>query len=156
MGDRRHFPHYAKRLALSSMAVFAFQVAAEFVAQHGFLRGLHHQADIWRPREETAILFPMVIGVIALESVLASALYLTTRFKYIFFDTAPPSKTFHIRRGVAFGAMIGAMMGLVHAGMYPFLPVPAGLAIGWLIAATLEGIGMGLVLAMVNNAMDRA
>ena len=49
--------------------------------------------------------------------------------------------------GLRFGIPMGILLGLLQAGMYPYLPISVELAFAWFLGGLIQGIGIGLVLA---------
>ena len=127
-----------KRYGLAAVAVFAFMFAFEFF-WHGIL--LHDQYEatkaLWRSEQDFEAFFPLAIAVTVVLALLISFIF-TRHYE-----------SCGLGEGVRFGVMLGLLMGVLQFGIYPYLPIPLGLAVSWFLGATLEGIGIGIVLALI-------
>ncbi len=60
-----------------------------------------------------------------------------------------------IKFGVCFGALIGLLMGVQCAGSYIWMPIPGELAVKWFIGDLVQGIVIGVVLALICHCKQK-
>lgn len=54
-----------------------------------------------------------------------------------------------LAEGARFGIPVGLLMGTMMMAPYAWLPIPLGLAFAWFCGGLLQGIGLGLIFALV-------
>ena len=65
-------------------------------------------------------------------------------------------KSCPIQTGLCFGLKLGLILGLPMASSYLYMPIPLALAVKWLVAGVLEGLGIGLVLGMLSGGKGKS
>ena len=130
-----------KRFALAALAVFVFLQAFGFL-WHGLLFGHMYEAtqSVWRPTTDMNTYFPVAIAGRFVFAVVVAFIF-TRHYE-----------SRGLGEGLRFGTYIGLLTGVVSFGFYPYLPIPLTLAIMWFAGNVIEGIGMGLFLALVYRA----
>jgi hypothetical protein len=127
-----------KRYLAASAATFVFIFVFEFL-WHGQLLGGLYQAtqSLWRPETEMGTYFPLI------------PLYQALLALVIVFLFTRHYEGKGIGEGVRFGCTIGALLGILSASMYVFMPVPGVLALGWFVGWFLGGLGSGMIASLV-------
>jgi MFS family permease len=131
-----------KRYVMAALAAFVFLQAFEFLWHGLLLHDLYYEPtkQLWRPESEMGAFFPVAVAVGLLFAAVVAFIF--TRH----YENRGPGE------GLRFGLYIGLLIGLVMFGFYPYLPIPLGLAVLWFVGGVIEGVGMGLVLALVYRA----
>jgi hypothetical protein len=127
-----------KRFAFSVLAVFVFLQVFGYL-WHGPLFGHMYQAtqSVWRPMADMNTYFPLAVaGRFVFALVVA---FIFTRHY----------ENRGLGEGLRFGTYIGLLTAVVSFGFYPYLPIPLSLAAMWFAGNLIEGIGVGVVLALV-------
>lgn len=138
----------------SVVAVFIFVFGYDVLVHGNLLKEAYEQtASMWRPEADMEKFLPFCILYHFTLAVLISALFCMTSKKSGSCDSAPTEekKCCPIKRGVCFGTIIGLLLGTLNAAAYIHIPIPASLAISWFFAGLFQGIGAGVVLAIINN-----
>lgn len=126
-----------KRYALSVVAAFVAMHLYEFLLHGNLLMGMYKEtAALWRPQEEMATYFPVM-----LVSQLAMVLVVTYLFTLKYEGRG-------IGEGVRFGAIIGIIWAIMMVTSYAYMPIPAALGVAWFAGGFIEGIVVGIVLAL--------
>ena len=127
-----------KRYVLAAAAAFVFMFAFEFV-WHGLLLNDQYAATqaLWRPEADMGTHFP-----VAMATRLALALVIAFIFTRNYENRG-------LGEGARFGLLLGAFLGLTSFGIYPYLAMPFGLAAMWFVGGAIEGVGTGLVIALI-------
>jgi len=132
---------------LSALLVFIFIAVAEYLIHAVWLKPLYQQtASLWRSEEEIKQLCPLMLGYEAILAIIVTKLYRKSQKATVAVgegECAPCP----VKRAVCFGMIIGLLFGVMHAATYIWMPIPAELAIKWLIAGVLEGLGIGVILS---------
>jgi len=133
------------RLGVTTLAVFVATFAFDWV-YHGVLlkRAYEATAALWRPEAEMQEYF-----VYCLLMHLVQAFLLTWIFTRHYEGRGVPE-------GVRFGLAIGALIGVLHAGGYIYMPIPGALAIAWLIGGVMTGLVAGIVAALVYGRVCKS
>lgn len=126
------------RFALATLAAFIALFVFDYVFHRVLMMPYYLEtASLWRPADEMAQYMPwMLFKQIAVVAVA----------NWIFLQNYEGKG---IREGVRFGLAIGLLMGLIYFGSYHYLPIPLKLALLWLAGGVLEGIVIGITLALV-------
>ncbi len=127
-----------KRYLLSAVAAYVFMFAFDFV-WHGLLLNDQYEASqtLWRPEADMGTYFPVALAI---------GLALAFLIAFIF------TRNYENRglaEGAGFGLFLGVFLGLTAFGIYPYLAMPFGLAALWFVGGMIEGVGTGLVIALV-------
>lgn len=130
-----------KRLIFAIIGAFIFVVAFEML-WHGFLmKGLYEAtASVWRPEEEHEMIY-MFASQFLFAAVVA--------FIYTKIGRHIPCK-----RGIAFGFFVGLILAMPELGSYCYLPIPMSIALLWMLAGLLKGLGTGMAVAAIYKAHD--
>lgn len=99
--------------------------------------------EIWRPYPEMAALSNWSMGM-----TLALALALSYVFSMNYENRG-------IGEGVRFGIAMGVLIGLVQAMAYVYLPISLHLAILWLFGWIIEGVLIGMALALAHLSFQK-
>lgn len=131
-----------KPYLITAAAVFVLWTVLDLIIHQFLLGGLYDiTASVWRPRPE------MKMGLMTLVT-LVSATTFSVLYGWL---VQPKTPSTGLRFGFLYGLASGVPMGL---GMYCVLPIPLSLAIGWLLAALVEGTVGGIVAASVFADKD--
>lgn len=99
--------------------------------------------NLWRPVTDMATYGPYALGYMLLIALIFASLFRKWR------ATVPAGVTgtcsCNWRKSIRFGLVFGLIIGLTSASAYAFLPIPAGLAIGWLLIDLIKGALGGIV-----------
>ena len=128
-----------KNLLISGLVVFVTSSVVEFGIHEGLLRSAYEAtADVWRSRDAMASVMPvMYVG----------GLLWAFLFAYVF---SWMRKGNGVMEGVQYGFCIALFtMVPMTLGNYTVLPIPASLAIQWIVYGTLQLMICGAVLSMV-------
>lgn len=151
---------------INVIAVLIFMFSYDMLV-HGFLLADAYQAtsSLWRSEAEMQELGWMCITYHLAMAVLISALYKMTncncaKSAACSVEKKPSKKAVAescapaccpIKRGVCFGTIVGLILAVTNGSAYMHIPMPASLAISWFFASLFQGVGVGLILALVNN-----
>ncbi|MBV8940072.1 MAG: hypothetical protein JO089_09590 [Alphaproteobacteria bacterium] len=156
-----------KKYALSAAAAFIFIFIYEWAVHSVLLHPIYMQtASVWRPMGEIQRMMPLVLLRHAALALLLAAVFLKCRARAgacavptgTAADTMPPSSGAYCpvkSGGACFGLTVGLLMGIIEAGSYAYIPIPASLAILWFAAALVEGLGVGIVLSAICHCCAR-
>ena len=114
-------------------------------------------SSLWRSNEEMEILHNGWILYYACLAALFTHWFKKTKFIFTRSCGTPidPATCCPLKSGACFGLKIGVLMGLVMASSFLYMPISASLAIKWLLAGVLQGLGVGIILGLTcrkNNA----
>jgi hypothetical protein len=127
-----------KRYALAVVAVFTFIFLFEWVWHGILLKDMYQKTmSVWRPEADMKQFFPFMMLTQA-----AVALILTFVFTRHYEGKG-------LGEGLRFGTYMGLLLGIMSAGWYAYLPVPAILAILWGVGGLIMGLGIGAVASLV-------
>lgn len=136
------------RVAMATAAAFIAIFAFDWLYHGVVLMPIYEAtASLWRPMAEMEGMMLWCILRHAMEAVILAWIF---------------SRNYEGRgpiEGVRFGIYVGALLGVVHAGMYIYLPIPGSLAIYWFNGELLRGVLAGVAMAMVYSCAckkDRA
>ena len=151
---------------ISVIAVFAFMFVYDMIV-HGFLLAGAYAAtaSMWRSEAEMQSLMWMCFVYHGALAFLFAALYKMTCCPYVAGSACEvedaktkskatkteEKKSCPIKRGVCFGAIVGLILAVTNGSAYMHIPIPASLAISWFFASLFQGVGVGVVLALINN-----
>lgn len=127
-----------QRFVLAAIAAFVAMMVFNFL-WHGLLLESMYMAttNLWRPQDQMGAFFPWAVAfTLAIGFVLA---FLFTRHY----------EAKGIGEGVRFGFYVGLLMGLLQAGIYPYLAIPALLGVAWFVGGLLQGLAAGTAIALV-------
>lgn len=149
---------------INVVAVTLFMFFYDMIVHGIVLKGEYEAtASLWRPEAEMQELWPFCIVYYVVIAIFASGLFKMTCRAHV--DTAyctpeglksaeinpDAQKPCPIKRGVCFGTMIGMILAATNASAYMHIPVPGSLAISWFFASLIQGIGIGVLLSLINN-----
>ena len=146
------------RMILSVILVFIFLLASGYLVHHRWLMPIYEQtAALWRPMDEMKAMMPWMFGYYAVLSILISALFCKIKKAKIQACASGASegdyrvggKHCPIKCGICFGITVGLLIGVVNAAAWIWMPIPGELAVKWIIAWVLQGIGAGLILSFI-------
>jgi len=124
------------RFALTVIAGYAFVFGFDYLVHHIMLMDIYTQtAGLWRPEEEMS--FPLMIAYNVLLIIILGFIF-TRNFEEK-----------GIGEGLRFGAAIGALMALLNAAAYIWMPIPLELALGWAAAGLGQGVGLGIIFSLL-------
>ena len=150
------------KMLFTAFPVFLFLFAAGYLTHHVWLMPIYEQtASLWRPKEEMAQNFSLLLLYYALLSVVISALF--CKLKKAKMESCATNeadckiggKNCPIKCGACFGLTIGLLMGIQCAGSYIWTPIPGELAVKWLVADVLQGVGIGIMLALICHCKKK-
>lgn len=125
---------------LSAMIMFLFE---------GFYHGQYlmpiylQTASVWRSMAEMQSLMGWYVGVLV-----ATGLILSFLFSRNYENKGVPE-------GVRFGFYVGLLIGVTHFCAYVHLPIPLSLAVLWLLGWIVEGVLVGITLALTYMAIQK-
>lgn len=129
------------KFLLTVLATFVFIFLFSWLYHGQLLMGVYEQhAHVWRPMEEMQNFMAFCLAqkiLIALFSV------------WLFIGGYEGKG---LGEGLRFGLVLGLLIGVLHFGGYIFLPISLDLALLWLLGGVLEGIGIGLIAALLYRA----
>lgn len=141
---------------ISVVAVFIFIFVYDFLV-HGILLedAYNATANLWRNYDEMQSMMWMCFVMHGVLAFLYTALFcLSCKKSGGSCDSTPKTdekKCCPIKRGVCFGTILGLILGVMNAGAYLHLPIPESLAISWFFASLVQGVGVGIILSLLNN-----
>ena len=125
------------RYFLSVVTTFVFIISFNFLYHGMMLADMYGQfSGIWRPDGDIESLFTFNILV---------QLFLAGVISWIF-TTNYEGKG--IQEGVRFGFYVGILIGVIHLGLYVYLPISLTLGLAWFVGSVILGVGSGIVLSM--------
>lgn len=128
----------SKRLALSIIVGFVFVYLYEWLVHGVLLMDVYNAtANLWRAQEDMQALFPAILGF----QFFFVALFMWIAASYI--------KTGCVKTGLKVGLQFGLLFGVMMAGFYPYMPVPLELGVAWFLSGIPEGLGLGIIYAIV-------
>ena len=129
------------RLTLAVTAAFFFVFVFEFI-YHGILLKPLYEAtmNLWRPQDQMMTLMPVALIVQFVFAFIAVVMF------------AAFAKESGVKQGVRFGALLGLMLGTLQLGIFPYLPIPAELALGWFAGAFIETLGVGVIAGLIYKS----
>lgn len=126
------------RFLATVLAGFAFIFAFDFVIHGNVLKDLYEQtAHLWRTEEEWMAHFPFMLGSQFLIALITAFIF-TRNYE----GTG-------ISEGVRFGSMLGALFAVMMSMSYAWMPIPLLLAIYWAMAGLMQGLGLGIIFALI-------
>lgn len=115
---------------------YIFVFAFDYLVHHIMLMDIYTQtADLWRPEEEMS--FPLMIAYNVLLIIILGFIF-TRNFEEK-----------GVGEGLRFGAALGALMAVMNAAAYIWMPIPQELALGWAAAGLGQGIGLGIIFSLI-------
>ena len=125
-----------KRFMLAFVATFIFVFLFEGL-WHGVLMVPLYEAtaEVWRPPAESSMAF-LMLGQLLYSLLIA---YIFTR-NY---------RANGIVEGLRFGLLMGLLVASIQVGTYSYLPIPLSIALLWVLAEVLKGLGAGAILAVI-------
>jgi hypothetical protein len=132
------------KLGLTTLAVFATVFAFDGF-YHGMLLKSAYEAtaSLWRPEAEMEQMFMWCL-----------AMHAAVAFLFVWLFTRNYEGK-GIGEGIRFGLPLGALLGVLNAGAYIYMPIPESLALAWLVGGILRGVVMGIVCALVYGYLCR-
>ena len=126
------------RFALCVIVSFAYIFGFDYFVHGNLLMGLYEQTtDLWRPQETMQEFFPMMLTYQALLAVVLGLIF-TRNYE-----------AKGIMEGVRFGILLGALIGLLNAAAYIWMPIPSDLALGWAAAGFGIALGVGVIFSLL-------
>jgi hypothetical protein len=129
------------RLLLSVLLILIVWTVVDVLLHRLLLRNLYDEnASLWRPFDQMNVALIYVVTFILIFTFVATYGLLVR----------PKS----MAAGIGLGAFIGLALGISAGfGTYIHMPIPQGLAWGWLIGGWLKGIAAGVVVgALVKDS----
>lgn len=146
------------KLLCTAVPVFIVLFVMGYLIHHVWLMPIYQQtAALWRPMGEMKEMMPLLLAYYAALSLVISALFCKVKKGKMAIIAAEGSqaeckiagKNCPIKFGICFGAIIGLLMGVQCAGSYIWMPIPGELAVKWFIGDVVQGIVIGVVLALI-------
>lgn len=130
------------RFLAAAAAGFVFIFGFEFLVHGKLLNDLYDQTGhLWRAPEDT--IMPWMMGTQFLTSFIVAYIY---ALGYASKDEAS-SKC--CKCGVGFGLKIGALIAVLGAAPYAWMPIPMALALSWAAAGLVKGLGLGVISSLL-------
>lgn len=148
-----------KHCLVSVIALFVFMYVYEMIVHGHLLMGMYEQtAALWRPQADMAQYAPWFLLRYALLAMVVTCLY--KKLCHCAPSAAcqtggePMKKTCPYQKALCFGMKIGMIMGIMQASAYIYMPIPGSLAVAWFVASMVEGLGFGVILALLCKKKD--
>jgi hypothetical protein len=130
-----------KRVILAVLAVFVAWQVLDFVIHGLILMGAYQEsaqanAGLWRPMNE------MKFSLMRLVALVAATTFVVIYAGFIHEKSVANG----LKYGLIFGVGAGVSMGL---GTYSVMPIPAVVALGWLVGAVVESAVGGLLVGWI-------
>jgi len=147
-----------------AVVTFILLFACGFVIHHVWLMPIYQAtAPLWRPMEQMQTMFPLMLAYYALLALAISALFCKVKKGKMACIAAAGEqseckiggKHCPIRYGLCFGIVIGVLMGTLCAGSYIWMPIPGDLAVKWFIGDVVQGIVIGVTLALLCHCCKK-
>lgn len=123
--------------------VFAVNFVFEWLLHGVILMPTYQEtAALWRPEPEMQSLFLWGILQQLVTAAVITCLYCCIAKNSECGGQCP-------RKGAIFGLKIGLLLGVTHAGGYVYMPIPAGLALSWLVGYIVLGVMIGVALSFL-------
>lgn len=134
------------RLLLTFLAAFVFAFGSDFLVHSVWMAPDYKStASLWRPESEMMARFPAMLGAHVLIAAIAVLLW---------------ARGFVNRGSLANGLVFGLLLGLFSQAntliTWVVTPLPGPMAVKWFTAGTLQGVGLGLVIALVARPRPAA
>jgi hypothetical protein len=143
-----------KKCLLSFLSVFAFMMGYETLEFSVWLAPLYKaSASMWRPMADMDSLSNWYIVHTAVLAGIICCLYKCFHPCEMGKDAAAPmdDKSCAFKRSIKFGVKIGLLMGVLASRSYAWMPVHMNITMAWFFGALAEGVGIGLVLGVVDT-----
>jgi hypothetical protein len=125
-----------KRYCFSFAAVFVFLFLSGYLCHEFLLAELYEKtSELWRAKDEHIMIF-IWLGDLGFAAVMA---FIFTRH---YEDKG-------VMEGLRYGLYIGLLLAALKFGTYGYLPIPLVLTFSWMAISIVNGLGAGLVLALV-------
>lgn len=132
---------------LPALALAVIIFAFEWMFHGVLMMDLYSQtASMWRPEAEMKSFFPVCLTRVAVQALLITCLYKMVCKSSDCGGSCP-------KKGAKFGVKIGALLGITHFGYYAYLPIPAAMAIYWLVGYIILGAILGLALSCMASKL---
>jgi hypothetical protein len=129
-----------RRLLISALIILIVWTVVDVLLHRLALRHFYDEnTSLWRPFQQMSVALIYIVTFILIFTFVATY-WLLVRPK-------------SIAAGIGLGAFIGLALGISAGfGTYIHMPIPLGLAWGWLIGGCLKGIAAGVVVgALVKD-----
>jgi hypothetical protein len=129
------------QLLLSGLAILVTWTIFDVLMHRLLLRPMYEEnSSLWRPFDQLNVVL-IYVATFSLIGIIVGAYWLLINPK-------------SLGAGVSFGAFIGLALGIASGlGTYIHMPIPRGLAWGWLIGGWLKGIAAGAIVgALIRGA----
>jgi hypothetical protein len=125
------------RLLASGLIILVVWIVLDVLIHRLLLRQMYEDnVSLWRPLDQMNVVLVFVVRFILI-GVFVGTYWLLVRPK-------------SLAAGIWLGAFLGLALGIsIGFGTYIHMPVPMGLAWGWLIAGWLKGIAAGAVVGAI-------
>jgi len=152
------------KLLCTAVVVFIILFIMGYLIHHVWLMPIYQAtASLWRHMDQMKDMMPLMLGYYAALSIVIAALFCKVKKGKMAVIAAEGSeaeckiagKNCPIKFGICFGAIIGLFMGVLHAGSYIWTPIPSELAIKWFIGDLVQGIVIGVVLALLCHCKNK-
>jgi len=130
-----------KRFLISVLVAFIFVFVYEWMVHGILLKGIYEATShLWRPEEGNAKYMIFLF---------ASQFWFVLMIAFIFTRNYEGKG---IKEGLRYGLYMGLLLASIQLGTYCYLPIPITLTLAWMVAAALEGIGIGAVLSLTYKS----
>ncbi len=152
------------KLLGGAIVTFIVLLGCGYAIHHVWLMPIYQAtASLWRPMGEMKEMMPLMMGYYAVLSVIIAALFCKmkkAKMACIATEGAESQckvggKYCPIKLGICFGVMVGLFMGVLSAGNYIWMPIPSELAIKWFVGDLVQGIVLGIVLALACHCCSK-
>lgn len=127
-----------KRFLLTVSVGFIFIYAFDFVVHGILLMDIYKQTpDLWRGQDD------MMAHMLYMNGMQAALAFITA---FIFTRNYEAKG---IAEGLRFGLMLGLLMGIMPAMSYAWMPISGLLAFAWFLTGIAQGIGLGVIYALL-------
>jgi hypothetical protein len=125
-----------QRYCFSFVAVFIFIFLSDYLCHEFLLAELYEKTrELWRAKDEHIMIF-IRLSELGFAAVVA---FIFTRH---YEDKG-------VMEGLRYGLYIGLLLAALKIGTYGYMPIPLVLTFSWMVLSIVNGLGVGLVLALV-------
>ena len=133
-----------KKFLTSTIAAFLALMIFDYLWHGILLKDLYLQTTfLWRSKEESAELMPLMTSFYVVISITLTALY-----KYF---AIPAGKDNLLTASIKGGFLMGMLVGIINANFYNYMPIPFALALAWFLGGLIPTTLIAYILFLINK-----